>query len=76
MTYLQSKPIAPMMMVGPNGIFQTERNQSLGSNEEEDGSEDPVECLELLDTNKMIKVIRKIQIGARAVHVSFNAMNK
>lgn len=31
--------------------------------------------VQILDTNQMIEIIRKLQRGARAVHVTFNALN-
>ena len=60
MTYLQSKPI-----VSP-----------AHPNKPQSESEDPLIQMNILDTNHMLEVIRRLQRGARAVHITFNSLNK
>ncbi len=63
MTYLQSKPILPP----PS---QQQQNRLIVQQQQQSHQ------VQLIDTNKMVDVIRKIQKGSRAVHMSFNDMNK
>ena len=74
MTYLQSKPI--LTPVAPAGQSNWANHSSFLGEGEEDGRSADERLADMLDTNQMIDIIRKLQRGSRAVHITFNSLNK
>ncbi len=67
MTYLQSKPITAFQQERP---VQTQAQAQAWEQAPTDQSE------RLLDSNRLVEALQRAQGGARAVHLTLNALNR